>query len=86
MQVMVGTFPDYVFSVKHKKLSLPELDQFITINKHLPGFEPAKYYETNSMQISEMMLKQQEKIEELTLYIIEHKLSGGATLIDEDFG
>lgn len=64
-------FPDYVFNKDYKRLSLPELDQFIAENKHLPGFEKAEHYETKGIKTSEMFVKQQETIENLTLYIIE---------------
>jgi len=44
------------------------------VNLRLPGFENAEYYIKNGIKTSEMFIKQQEKIEELTLYIIElHK-------------
>lgn len=64
-------FPDYVFAKDYKRMSLPELDQFIAENKHLPGYEKAEHYETNGIKTSEMFVKQQETIENLTLYIIE---------------
>ena len=64
-------FPDYVFANDYKILSLSELENYINKNKHLPSFENAQYYETNGIKSSEMFIKQQEKIEELTLYIIE---------------
>jgi hypothetical protein len=64
-------FPDYVFAKDYKMLSLAELETYIANNKHLPCFENAAYYETNGIKSSEMFVKQQEKIEELTLYIIE---------------
>ncbi len=65
------SFPDYVFSKDYKLPTLPELEAYIAKNKHLPSFENAEYYETNGIKSSEMFVKQQEKIEELTLYIIE---------------
>ena len=64
-------FPDYVFAKEYKRLSLPELETFITKNKHLPGFEKAEYYEYNGIKTTDMFVKQQETIENLTLYIIE---------------
>jgi hypothetical protein len=67
------TFPDYVFDKDYKRLNLEELDAYITTERHLPGFEKAEYYETNGIVASEMFVKQQEKIEELTLYLIELK-------------
>ncbi|MEI6020778.1 MAG: hypothetical protein WCR21_06580 [Bacteroidota bacterium] len=68
---LLQTFPDYVFADNYKLMSLNELDDFISKNKHLPGFESAKYYEKNGLNVNEMLVKQQEKIEELTLYIIQ---------------
>lgn len=64
-------FPDYVFDKSYKLIDIPELESYILKNKHLPGFESANFYEKNGIQSSEMFIKQQEKIEELTLYIIE---------------
>ena len=66
-----SAFPDYVFAKDYKLLTLPELENYITKNNHLPSFESASYYESNGIKSSEMFIKQQEKIEELTLYIIE---------------
>jgi len=40
-------------------------------NNKLPGFENANYYIENGLKTGEIIVKQQEKIEELTLYIIE---------------
>ena len=42
-------------------------------NNHLKGFKGAQYYEKNGVSVSEVLLLQQEKIEELTLYLIELK-------------
>lgn len=71
IQVVTGIFPDYVFDSSYKLMSLPELESFIIKNKHLPGFESAQHYVDNGMNVSELIIKQQEKIEELTLYNIE---------------
>jgi len=64
-------FPDYVFSKDYKLRSLDELESYIAKNAHLPGFEKGEYYEKNGMNVNTMLIKQQEKIEELSLYIIE---------------
>ncbi len=67
-------FPDYVFVKDYQLMPLAELDKFITINKHLPNIPNAKEVEKNGLNVSEIQLKQMEKIEELTLYILElHK-------------
>lgn len=70
---LVNTFPDYVFSNDYKLKSIDQVEDYIKQNKHLPGFEKAEYYEKNGINVNEMFIKQQEKIEELTLYIIELK-------------
>jgi hypothetical protein len=71
LQVMVTTFPDYVFENKYPLMPLDKLGDFIKTNKHLPGFEKGQFYVDNGIRTSEMFVKQQEKIEELTLYIID---------------
>lgn len=70
LQVMTGQFPDYVFDASYDLKTLSEVESYIQKNKHLPGFESADHYVENGIKTSEMFVKQQEKIEELTLYII----------------
>lgn len=70
---LISTFPDYVFEKSYNLKSIEEVEEYIVNNKHLPGFENAQYYEKNGINVNEMFIKQQEKIEELTLYIIELK-------------
>lgn len=64
-------FPDYVFSDSYNLTSISELEKFINVNKHLPGFEKAGYYEKNGIAVNALLIKQQEKLEELVLYIIQ---------------
>lgn len=64
-------FPDYVFSKDYNLMPLSEVEKYIDSNKHLPGFEKGETYDQNGIKTSELIYKQQEKIEELTLYIIE---------------
>lgn len=71
IQVRTDVFPDYVFSNNYKRLPLPQLSDFIKVNKHLPGFENSNFYVNNGLNVSEILIKQQEKIEELTLYLID---------------
>ncbi|HEX6169507.1 MAG TPA: hypothetical protein VFZ33_07425 [Chitinophagaceae bacterium] len=70
---LVSNWPDYVFSNNYKLPSINELENFINKNNHLPGIPSAKDIETNGLSIGEMQKLQMEKIEELTLYIIELK-------------
>lgn len=70
---LVNNWPDYVFSKEHKLRDLTEVEDFIIKNSHLPGIPSAKTLEENGMNIGDMQKLQMEKIEELTLYIIELK-------------
>ncbi len=63
--------PDYVFEDSYRKLSLPEIEQYIKINKHLPEIPSAKVLEMEGMAIGEMNRLLLKKIEELTLHLIE---------------
>jgi hypothetical protein len=68
---LIQTFPDYVFSKDYDLKSIKEVSEFIKENKHLPGFEKGEYYEKNGINVNNMLVKQQEKMEEMMLYIIE---------------
>jgi hypothetical protein len=50
-----------------------EVENFIKKNNHLPGIPSAKTIEANGINVGEMQKLQMQKIEELTLYIIELK-------------
>ncbi|MBL7910149.1 MAG: DUF4200 domain-containing protein [Bacteroidia bacterium] len=64
---------DYVFAPEYKLKSLENLEDYIKENKHLPNIPSAKEIEANGINMGEMSKIQMEKIEELTLYIIELK-------------
>ncbi len=65
---------DHVFSPTYKLRPLPELDAFIRTNKHLPGIPSAEeLVKDGGVDVTQMLAKQMEKIEELTLYIIEQQ-------------
>ncbi|MBO3699520.1 hypothetical protein [Roseivirga sp. E12] len=66
-----GTVPDYVFSADYKLRSLSELEAFINKYSHLPNIPSAKEVEANGQDVGDMQLKLLEKVEELTLYMIE---------------
>lgn len=61
---------DYVFEKNYKLLSVPEIEQFINVNKHLPNIPSAEEFKTNGYKVGEMDEMLLRKIEELTLYII----------------
>ncbi len=62
---------DYVFDKNYKLKSLDEVEKYINENKHLPGIVSASNVEKNGLKVGEMNKAMMEKIEELTLYVIE---------------
>lgn len=66
------TWPDYVFASDYPLLTLNELEKYIKQNKHLPGIPSASNIEEEGgFKLGEMNVTLLEKIEELTLYLIE---------------
>jgi hypothetical protein len=66
-----GNWPDYVFEKGYKIPSLEEVEVFIRNNKHLPGVPAAAVVEKEGLDLGNNQAILLEKIEELTLYIIE---------------
>lgn len=66
-----GDWPDYVFDASYPRKSISELKTFIADNNRLPGIPAAAEMESGGLEIGEMQRKMMEKIEELTLYIID---------------
>lgn len=62
---------DYVFSDEYSLKSLSEVESFIEEHNHLPGIPSSEEVKKNGIEISKMQALLLEKIEELTLYIIE---------------
>lgn len=72
IQVDALTIPDYVFEKSYKLMTLKELNDFIIANKHLPNVPSASdYAKEGSVAVGELQLKTLEKVEELTLYILQ---------------
>ncbi|HEX5654639.1 MAG TPA: hypothetical protein VFX58_16290 [Chitinophagaceae bacterium] len=65
------SWPDYVFSDSYKLMGLPELKKYIAENKHLPNIPAATEIEKNGVQLGDMSKRLMEKVEELTLYILQ---------------
>jgi len=66
-----NTWADYVFAKDYKLKTLPEVETYINENKHLPNVPSAKEITAKGLELGEMAKIQQEKIEELTLYLIQ---------------
>jgi hypothetical protein len=69
--VVESNWADYVFDEKYKLNSLDEVEKFILQNKHLPNIPSAKEVEEKGLHVGDVQKRMMEKIEELTLYMIE---------------
>jgi len=64
-------WPDYVFADHYDLMSLDELKKSIAINKHLPNVPSAETMEQDGILVGDMQKRMMEKIEELTLYVLD---------------
>ena len=62
---------DYVFDENYNLRSLSEVESYVKENKHLPGIPSAAEMSENGMSVSQMSNLLLEKVEELTLHMIE---------------
>lgn len=62
---------DFVFDTNYRLRPLSEVQSFIAENKHLPEIQSAKDMQQNGVSVNELQFQLLQKIEELTLYIIE---------------
>lgn len=75
-----GDWPDYVFADEYELKTLEEVEAHIEANSHLPGVPDAETVEEEGIMIGEMQKVMMEKIEELTLYMID----ANKKIIDSD--
>jgi hypothetical protein len=73
VRVIQTGWPDYVFEPGYSLPDLHELESYITLHKHLPDIPAAAEIEKEGLDLGEMNKKMMQKIEELTLYIIDLK-------------
>jgi hypothetical protein len=71
VKVTVDAGADFVFSKDYDLPSLASVENYIKENKHLPEIASAKEMQVNGINLSEMNIKLLQKIEEMTIYIIE---------------
>lgn len=62
---------DYVFEPSYKLMPLDNVESFVKENKHLPNVPSADEMASNGLDVSQTSKMFMEKIEELTLYMIE---------------
>lgn len=68
-----GQWADYVFAKDYKLLPLAQVEQYIKANQHLPNVPSAAEMVKEGNDLGKTTAKLLEKIEELTLYMIEMK-------------
>ncbi len=64
-------WPDYVFDGDYDLMPLDELEKEIRQNGHLPGIPSASEVAENGISVGETQRQMMEKIEELTLYVLQ---------------
>ena len=64
---------DYVFAPDYKLMPLKEVEEFVEKNRHLPNVPSAEEVVRDGIDMATMDAKLLEKIEELTLYLIDLK-------------
>ena len=73
-EIIVETLgADFVFAEDYQLRPLSEVKAFITENKHLPEIQSAQEMQESGVSVSELQTKLLQKIEELTLYLIEQE-------------
>jgi hypothetical protein len=73
IEVKTDVWADFVFQPEYKLMPINDLECFIQSNKHLPGIPTENQVKTDGINIAEMNAKLLQKVEELTLYIIEQQ-------------
>lgn len=73
IRVDQDTWPDYVFQKGYQLLTLKEVQQYIHQKGHLPNMPSAQEVKANGVELGEMNRLLLEKIEEMTLYIIDQQ-------------
>ena len=73
VKVTVDAGADFVFDTNYNLPSLDSVDKYIKENKHLPQIASADEMKKDGINLSKMNIKLLQKIEEMTLYMIEMK-------------
>ena len=70
-----SSFPDYVFDPSYELMPIDELAEFVRRERHLPKIPSAESVRENggTFNMTELQLRLLEKVEELTLYVVQLK-------------
>lgn len=73
VEIKINKGADFVFSPDYDLKTLSEVESFIKENRHLPEIPSEKEMQKNGLNLNEMQIKLLQKVEELTLYVIEQQ-------------
>lgn len=73
IELKANVWADYVFKPDYRLMPLNELESFIKTNNHLPNIPTEREVKAQGINVAEMNAKLLQKVEELTLYVIELK-------------
>ncbi|MDR3059763.1 MAG: hypothetical protein LBU84_16700 [Prevotella sp.] len=73
VEVKVISGADFVFQPDYNLMPLSEVESFVKENQHLPEIPSEKEMVENGVNVNEMQIKLLQKVEELTLYIIQQE-------------
>lgn len=73
VKVDLNNLADFVFHPSYNLMPLNQVEQFVKTNSHLPEIPSAAEITKNGLSVGEMQNKLLQKIEELTLYVIEQQ-------------
>lgn len=71
LRVTLTDWSDFVFDDGYRLMPLGEVERYIDANRHLPDIPSAQEVEENGVDVGEMNKLLLQKVEELTLYIID---------------
>lgn len=77
-----GNWPDFVFAEEHPLEELEAVEAFIETNHHLPGIPSAAKVAEDGIDLGQMDAALLQKIEELTLYVIQLKKDNEALQVE----
>lgn len=73
VRVVTDVWADYVFNKNYKLLPLENVERYINENHHLPDVPSEKEVIEKGLDLGEMQKVQMQKIEEITLYLLQMK-------------
>jgi len=73
VKISLDGLADYVFDSSYKLMPLHQVESYVNTNNHLPNMPSAAEVSKNGLSMGEMQNKLLQKVEELTLYVIEQQ-------------